>query len=165
MKGIKLLYGLMMLTGMSLTSLAQADDHMGEFARSDHDHDGFARSDHDRDGFARSDHDRGRGRVNGFIRPDRDRRHVDGFARHRERNHIFLFIEPYRRPYSPPVVIIKVEPPVYIEQGSAQPETRQEAATTQERNYWYHCDKPEGYYPDINECPGGWQKVNPPLQP
>jgi hypothetical protein len=29
--------------------------------------------------------------------------------------------------------------------------------------YWYHCGKPEGYYPYVKTCPGGWQKV--PAQP
>ena len=28
-------------------------------------------------------------------------------------------------------------------------------------NYWYYCQDPEGYYPDINECPDGWQQVAP----
>ena|SRR5437868_2284370 len=28
---------------------------------------------------------------------------------------------------------------------------------------WYHCDRPEGYYPYIQSCPGGWRKV--PAQP
>lgn len=28
-------------------------------------------------------------------------------------------------------------------------------------NYWYYCQDPEGYYPDVNECPDGWQQVAP----
>src|SRR5665811_1104167 len=28
-------------------------------------------------------------------------------------------------------------------------------------NYWYYCQDPEGYYPDVDECPDGWQQVAP----
>lgn len=27
--------------------------------------------------------------------------------------------------------------------------------------YWYYCRDPEGYYPYITSCPGGWTKVVP----
>jgi len=71
---------------------------------------------------------------------------------------------PYPYPYYayPPVVIsppAPQSPPVYVEKGqeSAAPD---ESTSTQDY-YWYHCDKPEGYYPYIKECPGGWQKVTP----
>jgi hypothetical protein len=40
----------------------------------------------------------------------------------------------------PPVVYIEREPP---------PE------------YWYYCREPQGYYPQVGECPGGWVKVAP----
>jgi hypothetical protein len=67
---------------------------------------------------------------------------------------------PYPYPYYPPVVAVPtpVQPPVYVEQAPAQisPAPAQPA-----NNYWYHCDNPEGYYPYIKECPGGWQKVLP----
>lgn len=72
---------------------------------------------------------------------------------------------PYYYPYSyyPPVVVTPAQPPVYIEQQSTQPVSPQAS----ESYYWYHCDKPEGYYPYIKDCPGGWQKVTPtpPPQP
>jgi hypothetical protein len=25
--------------------------------------------------------------------------------------------------------------------------------------YYYYCDDPPGYYPDMSECPGGWRLV------
>lgn len=25
--------------------------------------------------------------------------------------------------------------------------------------YWYHCNSPEGYYPYVSSCPGGWRAV------
>ena len=26
---------------------------------------------------------------------------------------------------------------------------------------WYYCDKPQGYYPYVQACPGGWRAVAP----
>ena len=28
-------------------------------------------------------------------------------------------------------------------------------------SYWYYCQNPQGYYPYIKSCPGGWMKVVP----
>ncbi len=62
----------------------------------------------------------------------------------------------YYDPYYPaPPVVIQQQPPVYV-QPAPQPE---------EQNYWYFCTKPEGYYPYIKQCPGGWKKVIPPSAP
>lgn len=70
----------------------------------------------------------------------------------------------YYYPY-PPVVAAPAAPPAYIEQGqpSAQPSVSAQAPS----NYWYYCSKPDGYYPYIKQCPGGWQRVapQPPSQP
>lgn len=55
--------------------------------------------------------------------------------------------------YNPPVFV--QSPPVYIERGTAPAEPDDDAY------YWYHCSRPEGYYPYIKECPGGWKKVVP----
>lgn len=43
-------------------------------------------------------------------------------------------------------------PPVYIE--------REPPA-----EYWYYCWDPQGYYPDVEECQGGWVKVAPQTAP
>src|SRR5450830_893346 len=76
---------------------------------------------------------------------------------------------PYPCPYSyyPPVVVTPAQPPVYIEQQNAQPTPQQVTPAAAESYYWYHCDKPEGYYPYIKDCPDGWQKITPtpPPQP
>ncbi len=66
---------------------------------------------------------------------------------------------PYSYPYYPyyaesPVVIEK-QAPVYV-----QPNRQQE-----ESDYWYFCTKPQGYYPYIKRCPGGWLKVVPSAPP
>lgn len=56
--------------------------------------------------------------------------------------------------YNPPVVV-QSAPSVYIERDAAP------SAPEDEAYYWYHCSRPEGYYPYIKDCPGGWQKVVP----
>jgi hypothetical protein len=63
---------------------------------------------------------------------------------------------PYYSPYYayPPVVTVPVTPPVYIQQ--APPVTQQYPS-----GYWYYCNNPEGYYPYIQQCPNGWQQVEP----
>lgn len=71
---------------------------------------------------------------------------------------------PYAYPYGyyPPVVVTPAQPPVYVEQGAAPPSSSsQQAPIVSDNYYWYHCDNPNGYYPYIKECPGGWQKVTP----
>lgn len=44
-------------------------------------------------------------------------------------------------------------PTVYIEQSSEPKESAQQPA------YWYYCPESKGYYPDVKECPGGWQQL------
>ena len=53
---------------------------------------------------------------------------------------------------SPPVAV-QPAPPAY-----AQPQQPQE-------DYWYYCQNPQGYYPYVNSCPGGWMKVVPQVAP
>lgn len=50
--------------------------------------------------------------------------------------------------YSPPVVV-ESSPQTYIQRDS------------QAQQYWYYCQNPQGYYPYVSECPGGWQPVSP----
>ncbi len=37
------------------------------------------------------------------------------------------------------------------------------APVPQQQAFWYRCARPDGYYPYIKACPGGWHKV--PAQP
>ena len=55
--------------------------------------------------------------------------------------------------YYPPTVIVPTTPPVYIQQQAqpVQPQT----------SYWYYCQNPDGYYPYVKNCPGGWLQVAP----
>lgn len=71
---------------------------------------------------------------------------------------------PYGRPryyyppyyYPPGVVGVPAESPDYIERESG-PAPRASA-------YWYYCTDPQGYYPEVKQCPGGWHAI-PPRQP
>ncbi len=56
--------------------------------------------------------------------------------------------------YPPAVVTVPVAPPVYIQQ--APPVVQQNPP-----GYWYYCNSPQGSYPYIKQCPGGWQQVEP----
>jgi len=64
----------------------------------------------------------------------------------------------YYPPYYsyPQTVIVPTTPPVYIQQ-QAQPTQQAQPQT----NYWYYCRDPDGYYPYVKTCPGGWLQVAP----
>ncbi len=57
----------------------------------------------------------------------------------------------------PPTVVVPTTPPVYIQQQQAQPVQPAQPQT----NYWYYCQNPDGYYPYVKNCPGGWLQVAP----
>ncbi len=67
----------------------------------------------------------------------------------------FFYPNPYFSPPQP-VVVQEVQPPVYVQQE--QPVVTQTPAV-QSSNVWYHCDKPDGYYPYVQNCPTGWKTV------
>ena len=48
--------------------------------------------------------------------------------------------------YAPPL------PPVYIEQPQYPPQP-------EPQGYWYFCPAAGAYYPHLQTCPGGWQRV------
>ncbi len=61
-------------------------------------------------------------------------------------------------PYSyPPVVVAPAQPPVYIEQD----QTPAQESQPQPSGDWFYCRKPDGYYPYVKQCPGGWQRLAP----
>lgn len=62
---------------------------------------------------------------------------------------------PSYRYYAPPTVVVPQEPQEYI-----LPESQPE-----ETGYWYYCRDPQGYYPYVERCPGGWLKVLPDTVP
>ncbi len=69
----------------------------------------------------------------------------------------YYYPSPYYYPAYAPVVIDRT-PPVYIEQSTPLPVQPAPAAAV---NYWYYCAASQAYYPYVNECPSGWQKVLP----
>jgi len=34
--------------------------------------------------------------------------------------------------------------------------------TAQQPQFWYRCDDPQGYYPHVTSCPGGWHEEQVP---
>jgi hypothetical protein len=85
--------------------------------------------------------------------PPRDRGGHGG----RHRGHAFVWPEvvvpvwPYWNPYwdlyVPPPSIVVPPPRVYVEPTPYA---------------WYYCENPLGYYPYVQQCPGGWLPVAPP---
>jgi hypothetical protein len=49
-------------------------------------------------------------------------------------------------------------PVEYVEMNPANPPP---SASDAPANVWYYCQNPQGYYPYIKSCAGGWQKVAP----
>lgn len=65
---------------------------------------------------------------------------------------------PYRAPayaYPPATTGYSSSPPVYAERGAAQAAP----APSQVQGDWYYCAESGAYYPDVSECPAGWQRV------
>ena len=72
----------------------------------------------------------------------------------------------YPRYYPAPYVVER--PPVYIERQPAAPAPapapQSQAPAVQQpqalaNNYWYYCQEAGAYYPHVQECAGGWQRV------
>ena len=94
----------------------------------------------------------------------------------------YLASRPYYRPYyapaptyyypPAPVYYSPPPPPVYIEQPSqyyvppqsqAQPQYQaqpqpQYQPQPQSDTSWYYCADSQAYYPNVQSCPGGWQR-------
>ncbi len=78
----------------------------------------------------------------------------------------YAYPAPYYYPdYYPPAVVMSApSAPQYIEQGAdGNPVPVPGDTAPPAQAFWYHCDRPEGYYPYVRACPGGWQQV--PAQP
>lgn len=59
----------------------------------------------------------------------------------------------------PPVVVVPTEPSVYIQ----QPQTSRviSSSTSANTEYWYYCENPAGYYPEVQNCSDDWIRVLP----
>ena len=62
---------------------------------------------------------------------------------------------PYPYYYAPPVVVQPSPPQVYVQPHDTAPA----------ESNWYHCENPNGYYPYVKQCPGGWTRVAPQPSP
>jgi hypothetical protein len=62
---------------------------------------------------------------------------------------------PYWPPYAYPPVVVS-PPPVYV-----QPPPVAAKPLPPPPQYWYYCDQLQGYYPYVQQCPGGWRQVLP----
>jgi hypothetical protein len=58
----------------------------------------------------------------------------------------------------PPVVVSPPPPPVYVERP-VDPSAVD--AGPPPAGYWYWCAEPEGWHPQVADCPVGWQAVPP----
>jgi hypothetical protein len=61
----------------------------------------------------------------------------------------FLGYFPSPAYFNPPVSIGQASPMLFIEQESDGTML----------NFWYYCANPAGYYPNVQQCPPGWQVV------
>jgi hypothetical protein len=64
---------------------------------------------------------------------------------------------PYPYPY-PYGGYAGYSPPAVVDSGA---QTYIQQDTQAQQQYWYYCQNPQGYYPYVSECPGGWQAVSP----
>jgi len=110
--------------------------------------------------------------VSGTAYADRSRQH-SGRSSHGRVGIGLYFGMPYSYPYypfpyypysyyPPPVVVTPSQPPIYIEQSPSET-----TKSIPRSYYWYYCDKSDGYYPYVKECPSGWERVlpTPPTEP
>jgi hypothetical protein len=65
-------------------------------------------------------------------------------------------VMPSWRPYGAPPVVVAPAPPVEV-----QPAPQVYVQPLPLQTYWYYCEAPSGYYPYVQQCPGGWRPVNP----
>jgi hypothetical protein len=66
-----------------------------------------------------------------------------------------LYGWPYGYPYAYPY------PYTYPSQIYVQPSQPLTVQPPSSPPVWYYCDNPQGYYPYVQQCPGGWRTVAP----
>ena len=68
-----------------------------------------------------------------------------------------LYGWPYGYPYAYPYAY----PYTYPSQIYVQPSQQLSIEPPSSPPVWYYCDNPQGYYPYVQQCPGGWRTVAP----
>ena len=66
------------------------------------------------------------------------------------------YYDPYYYGYATPPVVV-TPPPVVVTPPPTSYVERPQPAT----QYWHYCQDPAGYYPEVQQCPGGWIQVAP----
>jgi hypothetical protein len=66
-------------------------------------------------------------------------------------------------PYYGPYPYYAPPPPSYY----APPQPAPQATGAPPPQFWYYCDDPKGYYPQVQNCPTPWRQVSapPPKKP
>ena len=65
-------------------------------------------------------------------------------------------------PVAVPVpVAVQSQPQVFVQQAPPPQQQQQSDAS----GYWYYCQDPQGYFPYVRQCPGGWMQVVPQTTP
>jgi hypothetical protein len=72
---------------------------------------------------------------------------------------------PYYYPYYPYYAYDPYYAPASAAAVEQQPEQYADSGQQQSDSYWYYCQDPQGYYPYVKSCPGGWMKVVPQTTP
>jgi hypothetical protein len=67
--------------------------------------------------------------------------------------------------YVAPPVYYAPPPPAAYPSYVPAPVPPGPAASGYQPYYWYYCQNPQGYYPYIKSCPGGWMTVIPNVTP
>ncbi len=60
-----------------------------------------------------------------------------------------------------PVVVVSSPPVTYVEQQPAPAVSAAPAAQNPAAGYWYYCAESSAYYPYVQQCASGWQRVSP----
>jgi len=70
---------------------------------------------------------------------------------------------PYYSPPPPPPPAYYAPPP----QQAPPPQPAPQATGAPPPQFWYYCDDPKGYYPQVQNCPTPWRQVSapPPKKP
>jgi len=70
-------------------------------------------------------------------------------------------VGPYWGPYWGPYGYPYAYPYAYPPQVFVQPSQQLSIQPSTSPPLWYYCDDPQGYYPYVQQCPGGWRTVAP----
>ena len=154
MKKVIVIIAIGVFLSLTLSSGALCDTGRGQAGegrfRGDSFHGGQFRGDHF-GGHFRGDHFGGHFRGDHFRHFGGPRVFFGGFFgfpyyAYPYRYYPYPYYYPYYYPYRP-YPRAYAQPPVYTEPG--------------EDSYWYYCQDPQGYYPYVESCPGGWTRVVP----